>query len=150
MAAVENAVLAIKSQLEAVGFTVTLKGGDMMTWYGDVMSGAYNVVLWKTTGGAYDPSTVVTNINPNSSADPVFAQYAPFIGQELLDEVDSTADLDRVQEIYNVVLTTIANECLCVPVSYTHEIIGYDAALIEGYVCGYDSSYVDVASIDMK
>lgn len=150
LAAIDNAVLAIKAQLEAVGFSVSLKGGDMMTWYGDVMAGAYNIVLWKTTGGAYDPSTVITNINPNSSADPVFAQYAPFVGQDLLDEVDSTADLDRVQAIYDIVLTTIADECLAVPVSYTHEIIGYDAELIDSYAYVYDSSYVDVANIDAK
>ncbi len=150
LTAVENAVLAVKAQLEAVGFSVTAKGGDMMTWYGDVMAGTYNIALWKTTGGAYDPSTVITNINPNSSADPVFAQYAPFIGQELLTEVDSTADLARVEEIYEVVLTTIADEHLAVPLSFTHETFAFNADKVAGYTYGYDSQYVDVASIDMK
>ncbi len=150
LTAVENAVLAVKAQLEAVGFSVTAKGGDMMTWYGDVMAGTYNLALWKTTGGAYDPSTVITNINPNSSADPVFAQYAPFIGQELLTEVDSTADLARVEEIYKTVLTTIADENLAVPLSFTHETFAYNADKVAGYTYGYDSQYVDVASIDMK
>ncbi|MBQ8688179.1 MAG: peptide ABC transporter substrate-binding protein [Ruminococcus sp.] len=150
LTAVENAVLAVKAQLEAVGFSVTAKGGDMMTWYGDVMAGTYNLALWKTTGGAYDPSTVITNMNPNNSADPVMAQYAPFIGQELLTEVDSTADLARVEEIYKTVLTTIADENLAVPLSFTHETFAYNAEKVAGYTYGYDSQYVDVASIDMK
>ena len=150
LTAVEYAVLAVKSQLDAVGFSVTLKGGDMMSWYGDVMAGTYNISLWKTTGGAYDPSTVITNINPNSSADPVFAQYAPFIGQDLLTEVDSTADLGRVEEIYKVILTTIADENLNVPLSYTHETFAFNADKVAGYTFGYDNSYVDVASIDLK
>lgn len=150
LTAVENAVLAVKAQLEEVGFSVTLKGGDMMTWYGDVMAGTYNIALWKTTGGVYDPSASITNINPNSSADPVFAQYAPFIGQELLDEVDSTADHGRVEEIYKVILTAIAGESLNVPLSYTHEIFAFDADKVIGYTFGYDNSYVDVANIDLK
>lgn len=150
LTAVEYAVLAVKSQLDEVGFSVTLKGGDMMTWYGDVMAGAYNITLWKTSGGAYDPSTAITNINPNSSADPVFAQYAPFIGQELMDELDSTADLGRVEEIYKVILTTIADECLNVPLSYPHATFAFNAEKVDGYIFGYDNSYVDVANIDLK
>lgn len=150
LTAVENAVLAVKAQLEEVGFSVTLKGGDMMAWYGDVLSGAYNISLWKTTGGVYDPSASITNINPNSSADPVFAQYAPFIGQDLLTEVDSTADLGRVEEIYKVILTTIADETLNVPLSYTHETFAFNVDKVVGYTFGYDNSYVDVANIDLK
>lgn len=150
LTAVENAVLAVKAQLEDIGFSITAKGGDMMTWYGDVMAGTYNIALWKTTGGSYDPSAAITNMNPNNSADPVMAQYAPFVGQELLTEVDSTADLARVEEIYKIVLTTIADENLAVPLSYTHETFAYNADKVAGYTYGYDSQYVDVASIDMK
>ncbi|MBQ6888483.1 MAG: peptide ABC transporter substrate-binding protein [Lachnospiraceae bacterium] len=150
LAAIDNAVLAVKAQLEEVGFSVTVKGGDMMTWYGDVMAGAYHIALWKSTGGAYDPSTVITNINPNNSADPIAVQFAAFVDQSVLDEVDSTADLDRVQEIYKEILTTVADENLAVPLSYTHETFAYNAEKINGYTCGYDSSYVDVANIDLK
>lgn len=150
LASVENAVLAIKAAMEEIGFSVTLKPADMMTWYGDVMAGAYNITLWKSTGGAYDPSTVITNINPNHSADPIAVQFAGFLEQSILDEVDSTPDLARVEQIYEDVLTTVAEECLTVPVSYTHETFAYNAEVVEGYTYGYDIQYVDIASIDLK
>lgn len=150
LASVENAILAIKASLESIGFSVKLQPADMMGWYGDVMSGRYNITLWKSTGGSYDPSTVITNINPNNSADPIAVQFAKYIDQSLLDEVDSTSNLARVKEIYEVVLKTIAQECLIVPLSYTHETFAYNQEKIAGYTYGYDSQYVDISSIELR
>ncbi len=151
LAALDDAALAIKGQMEAVGFGVNISASDMMTWYGQIMSGDYTCALWYTYGGAFDPTTIVTNMNPAVSADPIAVQFGAFFDDpSILEEVDNTADLDRVQEIYNEIIKTVAEKNLIVPVSYTHETFAYKSDVVEGYTYGYDTQYVDVASIDLK
>lgn len=151
LAALDDAVLAIKGQMEAVGFKVNVSSSDMMTWYGEIMSGEYTCALWYTYGGAFDPTTIVTNMNPAISADPIAVQFSAFFDDpSIFEEVDSTADINRVQEIYNEIITTVAEKNLIVPVTFTHETFAYNSDLIAGYTYGYDSQYVDVASIDLK
>lgn len=151
LSALDDAALAIKGQLEAVGFSVNVSSGDMMTWYSEILSGSYSAALWYTYGGAFDPSNIITNMNPNVGADPIAMQFADYFSNSaILEEVDSTADLNRVQEIYNEILTTISGENLIVPISYSHETFAYNTDVIAGYTYGYDSNYVDVASIDLK
>lgn len=151
LAALDDAVLAIKGQMEAIGFKVSVSASDMMTWYAEIMSGEYTAALWYTYGGAFDPTNIVTNMNPAVAADPIAVQFSAFFDDpSIIEEVDSTADLDRVQEIYKVIITTIAEENLIVPITYTHETFAYKSDLVAGYTYGYDSQYVDVASIDLK
>lgn len=151
LAALDDAILAIKGQLEALGFEVTVKGSDMMTWYADIIAGKYSLALWFTSGGAFDPMSTITNINPEVSADPIAVQFSNYFKDpSILQEVDSTADLERVQAIYEEIFKTITEKNLLVPISYTHETFAYNPEVIEGYIYGYDSSYVDVANINLK
>lgn len=152
LASIDNAMLAMEGQLEAVGFDVTLTGADIMTLYTTVGSGEYDMAYWYTNGGAFDPSSVVTNMNSASSADPIAYQFSAFFdgGNSLLNELDSTSDEARVQEIYNIVLGTISKQCLAVPVSNSHEAALWDSELISGYDFPYDSKYVSIANIHLK
>jgi nickel transport system substrate-binding protein len=152
LASIDNAMLTVESQLEAVGFDVTLTGADIMTLYTTVGSGKYDMAYWYTNGGAFDPSSVVTNMNSASSADPIAYQFSAFFdgGNSLLNELDSTSNEARVQEIYNIVLGTISEQCLAVPVSNSHEAALWDSELISGYDFPYDSKYVSIANIHLK
>ena len=124
----------------------------MMTWYGAVLSNEYEITIYQTYGGAFDPSAVVTNMNPDASTDPVVLQFADFFegGKELLLELDSTQDEARVQEIYQEVLGTIAEESLLVPFSYTREFAVWNSSKIESYDFQADSLYVDVAGLHLN
>ena len=50
----------------------------------------------------------------------------------MLDCANEIADIDRrMQEIYKEILTTVADENLAVPLSYTHETFAYNAEKIK-------------------
>lgn len=150
--AMDDAALAIAAELEQIGFKLTPSGSDMMTWYGAVLSNEYEITIYQTYGGAFDPSAIVTNMNPDASTDPVVLQFADFFegGKELLLELDSTQDEARVQEIYQEILGTIADESLLVPFSYTKEFAVWNSSKIESYDFHADSLYVDVAGLHLN
>ena len=79
-----------------------------------IQSGDYGLTIFKTQGGYYDPAMVITNINPSTSMDPILMQIGvsqPELAA-LVDELDSATDEARIQEIYNTILTTMADQCL--------------------------------------
>ena len=145
----DDAILTIGSQLSEIGFSITPSGADMMTWFGTVSSGDYAITIYQTYGGAYDPSTQVTNMNSDIGADPVAMQVPSFLegGNALIAELNSTSDLNRVQEIYAEILGTIADKVLMIPISYTREFAAWKSEVITGYDFYPDSRYVVVAGI---
>jgi len=149
---VDDAALAIASQLSQIGFKITPNGTDMMTWFGAIQVGAYELTIYQTYGGAYDPTTVVSNMNPDTSTDPIAVQVASVLegGNAVITELNSTADIERVQEIYAQLLGMIAEQSLMVPVSYTREFAAWDSDVISGYDFYSDSMYVIVAGIHVK
>ena len=144
--------MAIAAQLAEIGFKLTPASMDMMSWYGLLMQNNYQITLYSTYGGAFDPSTLMTNINPEASTDPVLVQAASVLegGNALILELDSTASTQRVQEIYAEVLGTIADQAILAPVSYAREFGAWNDGVIAGYAFPTDSQYVDVANIDLK
>ena len=145
----DDAILTIGSQLAEIGFSITSSGADMMTWFGMVSSGDYAITLYQTYGGAYDPNTLVTNMNSDIGADPVAMQFSSFLegGNALIAELNSTSDLNRVQEIYAEILGTIADKVLMIPISYTREFAAWKSKVITGYDFYPDSRYGVVAGI---
>ncbi len=148
----DDAMLVIANQLAEIGFQITPKGTDMMSWFGVIKSGDYGITAYQTYGGAYDPSTVMSNMNPDDGSDPVAAQVASALegGNALILELDSTIDLARVQEIYSEMLGTIADQALMIPISYTREFAAWKSGKIMEYDFYPDSQYVYVAGIHIN
>ena len=148
----DDAALAIASQLSQIGFKITPNGTDMMTWFGAIQAGAYEITIYQTYGGVYDPTTVVTNMNPETSTDPIAMQVSSALdgGNAIIAELNSTSDMVRVQEIYDQLLGTIAEQSLMVPVSYTREFAAWKSETISGYDFCSDSMYVLVSNIHVK
>ena len=145
------AMTAVKSQLEAVGFTVELApAADMMGWFMAAMSGSYDLIYWETNGGAMDPSSTVSNIG--SMADPVLGQLTGFGGitPELMQELDTTPHSDRVQEIYATILKSVADEALLIPLVFKNETSVWNADVIADYTYYYDPGYTLVQNIRLK
>ena len=149
MTTLDDAALAISSQLSEVGFKLIPSGNEMMTWFSILMAGDYQITMYQTYGGAYDPSTVVTNMNPASSTDPIAVQVASALeGSDVLfAELNSTSDLAQVQKIYAQILGTIADKALMVPVSYAREFAVWRSDVMTGYDFLFDDQYVNVAGI---
>lgn len=147
-----DGMLAVASELETVGFKVNVTDMDMMAFYTATLSGEYDMTLYRTYGGVFDPLTMITNIYPETSMDPVAMQFAEFIpgGADAILELDSTADLDRVAEIYSEILPSIADNALCVPFTNTIEYAAWNNNIINGYEFCSDSQYVEISNIDLK
>ena len=152
LATMDDAVLVIASQLSEIGFKITPSGTDLMTWYSLIVAGDYEITMYWTYGGAYDPSTFVTNMNSDISQDPSMLQISSFLdgGNALILELDNTSDSDRVQDIYAEILGTIADQALMIPVSYTREFAAWDSNAIAGYNFLFDSQYVNIAGIKIS
>lgn len=151
LSSIDDAVLAIAGQLKQIGIDTSIQGSDMMSWYREMMAGNYELSFYYTYGSAYDPFTVMTNINPEVGADPIAAQFASFLSDPaIIKELDATDDLNRVQEIYTEVLQTISKQVLVVPISYMHELALWDNNLISGYDFCPDASYINVSAIHLK
>ncbi len=149
---VSDAVMAIAAQLGEIGFRLTPSSTDMMTWYGILLAGDYQITLYSTYGGAFDPFALMTNINPDVGADPIMMQAASVLegGNARIIELDATASAERVQEIYAEVLGAIADQAVVAPFSYVREFAVWNDAVISE--CGFspDTQYVDIASIRLK
>lgn len=151
-ATLDDAVLAIAGELEDIGFGVNVVGSDMMTWYGSMMTGEYDVNLYYTYGGSFDPYSLITNIQPDNSTDPVAMLWAPYMENgALIDRLNAETDQDSVQEYYNEILSTIADECLAVPVTNAHDLAVYNTDKIAGYSGNEsDPQYVLIYGVELK
>ncbi len=148
---ISSAMIAIKSQLEEVGFSVELApAADMMGWYMAGMTGSYDLIYWKTNGGTMDPASTISNIG--TMADPVLGQFTGFGGitNELITELDTTSSSERVKEIYDAILKNVADEALLIPLVYENEMAAWNSDVIADYTYYYDPGYILVQNIRLK
>ena len=147
----DNLVVYICDQASKIGIELTPQSAQMMDWYAMVQSGEYGLTIFKTQGGYYDPASVVTNINPATSMDPILMQIGvsqPEIAA-LVDELDSSADETRIQDIYSTILTTMADQCLTTPLIYTRQLTVYSDT-VSSYTFPTDASFTSVQNIHLK
>lgn len=116
-----------------------------------VQGGQYGLTIFKTQGGFYDPANVVTNINPQTSMDPILMLIGTTKPEmaELVSELDASTDETRIQEIYNTILTTIADENLTTPLVYMHQLAIYSDK-VKDYTFPMDSNFTSIQNIKVK
>ena len=147
----DNLVVYICDQASKIGIELTPQSAQMMDWYAMVQSGEYGLTIFKTQGGYYDPASVVTNIHPATSMDPILMQIGvsqPEIAA-LVNELDSSADEARIQEIYSTILATMADQCLTTPLIYTRQLTVYSDT-VSSYTFPTDASFTSVQNIHLK
>lgn len=147
----DDTVVYICDQLSKIGIDVTPNSAAMMDWYTMVVSGQYGLTIFKTQGGYYDPSVVIAGLDPNASTDPILAQvYAYLPGQgALLDELNAATEEAKIQEVYSTILTTMSDNCLTVPLYYTHQLSVYNDTIADYEYIG-DTSFTAVQNIKVK
>ena len=67
----------------------------------------------------------------------------------LVDELDSATDETRIQEIYNTILTTMADQCLTTPLIYTRQLAIYSDT-VASYTFPTDASFTSVQNIHLN
>lgn len=107
--------------------------------------------LFKTQGGFYDPGNTIGNIDPSMAMDPIISQVAAYLpgGADLITELESTTDEERIQEIYGIILTTMADQCLTTPLVYPHQLAVYSDK-IANYDFPPDANFTAVQNITLK
>ena len=147
----DDAALVIAQELGEVGFEVTPRGSDNMTWFTQV-STDFDFSLHTTYGGYYDPFLTMTNMNPEMMSDPILWQVALTMenGTDTIKELDSTADLERVQEIYSQVLTFAADQAVLVPFTSAHQYAAFNSDKIDAFSFGSDQLFIEIANVEAK
>lgn len=147
----DDMVVYICDQLAKVGIELTPKSAPMMDWYAMITSGSYGLTIFDTQGGYYDPANVVSNMDPNLSMDPIISQVGSYLpnGSDLIGEVNSTVDEKRIQEIYETIITTMADNCLTTPIYYTHQVAIFNDKIAE-YTFPMDSNFTSIQNIKLK
>lgn len=143
-------MVAIAGQLREIGISVKQEGMDMLAWLGPIMECKYDITLYKTYGGVFDPTTVLTNMNPEVATDPVIAQLSALLPDGLIAELDSTTSMERVHEIYKEVLGEIAEEAAVVPIETIREFGVWNPNKIADYVFPTDSLHVESGNFTFK
>lgn len=94
----------------------------------------------------------MTNMNPEMMSDPILWQVALTMenGTNIIKELNSTADLDRVQEIYNEVLTFTADQAVLVPFTSAHQYAAFNSDKIESFSFGSDQLFIEIANVKAK
>ena len=116
-----------------------------------VQSGEYGLTIFKTQGGYYDPANVVTNINPQTSMDPILMLVGTTRLEmaDLVTELDSCTDETQIQEIYHTILTTMADQNLTTPLVYMHQLAIYSDKIAD-YNFPMDSNFTSIQNIKVK
>ena len=88
-------------------------------------------------------------MNPEMMSDPILWQVALAMenGTALIQELDSTADLDRVQEIYDEVLSFTADQAVLVPLTSAHQYAAFNSDKISGFSFGSDQLLIEIANV---
>lgn len=147
----DDAALVIAQELGEAGFEVTPRGSDNMTWFTQV-STDFDFSLHSTYGGYYDPFLTMTNINPEMMSDPILWQVALAMenGTKIITELDSTGDLERVQEIYHQVLAFAADQAVLVPFTSAHQYAAFNSEKVASFSFGSDQLFIEVAKVKVK
>ena len=147
----DNLVVYICDQLGKIGIELTPQSAQMMDWYAMITTGEYGLTLFKTQGGFYDPGNTIGNIDPSMAMDPIISQVAAYLpgGADLITELESTTDEERIQEIYGIILTTMADQCLTTPLVYPHQLAVYSDK-IANYDFPPDANFTAVQNITLK
>lgn len=145
----DDTVVYICDQLRQIGIDLTPDSAAMMDWYAMVMSGDYGLTIFKTQGGYYDPTVVVSGLDPSVSTDPILAQIYDYLPENLLDELNAATDETEIQEIYETILTTMADQCLVTPLYYTRQLAVYNDKVSDYEYVG-DTSFIAVQNIKVN
>lgn len=149
--ALDDAALVIAQELKEVGFEVILRGANNMAWFTQVFSD-FDFSLHATYGGYYDPFLTMTNMNPEMMSDPILWQVALAMenGTAIIKELDSTADSNRVQEIYTHVLSFVADEAVLVPFTSSHQYAAFNSDKIADFRFGSDQLFIEITNVTLK
>ena len=91
-------------------------------------------------------------MNPEMMSDPILCRLPLLwkMARTTIKELDSTADLERVQEIYSQVLTFAADQAVLVPFTSAHQYAAFNSDKIDAFSFGSDQLFIEIANVKAK
>lgn len=147
----DDLALVVSAQAREIGIELIPKGGDMMAYYADIY-GDFGVVLHYTYGLTFDPYTTISNMNPETSTDPVAMQALANLPDPvgLIQTLNSTADEEVVRETYRTILTNIHDHVIFIPISDAKVPAAYNAEKVAAFGFHELPPYLNVAAVTPK
>ena len=113
---VDNVILMLVDQLKQLGIEVNASGMDNMSWYGVVMQDDWNLTLCTTYGPDYDPNQLFSLMDIDTQGNPAVWQVSLVLpdGDTIFKELNTCTDSQRIQKIYDYVLSEINEHSIMV------------------------------------
>ncbi len=94
----------------------------------------------------------MTNMNPEMMSDPILWQVALTMknGTETIKELDNTADLNRIQEIYNQVLNFAADQAVLISFTSAHQYAAFNSDKITSLGFYSDQLFIEIINVEVK
>jgi nickel transport system substrate-binding protein len=154
----EDIALILREQLKKIGMDVKPVGMEVSACYDAQAKGDYDLAHTFTYGGVWDPHSTIANAKPNpdiTATTGVLNRAFALVENSgaLIEELNAAADTDRIQEIYDYMMTRIHEQALFIPLYSPMETAVYNPEIIAGYTfTGSPNSlgYMDIPSIKLK
>lgn len=128
----EQICLAFKEYMREVGIDVTLTGYEMTTWFSKGVEGAYDAILNNTYSFPRDPHVYVDAMTSygvdKPSLDAMEGKEELF---EKIQGIFETTDEEKIQDNYTYVFTTLQEQGINLPISYSKELAVYNTNKIK-------------------
>jgi len=115
---------AMQADLRAVGVDLKLLGEEEQSWYDRQTSGEFNLIFNDTWGPPYEPQAMMSSMRAPSHAD-YEAQSGLAMKAEIdrkIGEVLLSTDETARQQLYREILTTLHEQAVYLPISYSTNI----------------------------
>lgn len=122
---------AVQADLKAVGIDVRLLGEEEQAWYDRQSNGEFNLIFNDTWGPPYEPQAMVSSMRVPSHADYAAQQALPMkaeIDRKIGDVLLTTDERSR-QQLYRDILTTLHEQAVYLPISYSTNVAVMHKAL---------------------
>ncbi|TYR80917.1 nickel ABC transporter, nickel/metallophore periplasmic binding protein [Priestia megaterium] len=117
----------LQGELREIGIDIVLKGEEQQTYIESQKHGEFNLTFSNTWGAPYDPHSLVSSMRIPTHADYEAQKGLPMkkeLDQKISDVLVTTDEKSR-QELYKEIMTTLHEEAVYLPISYTTNVAIY-------------------------
>ena len=148
----DDFVLTLASSLKEIGMDIKVTVLDMMAWYSETQDASFTMVYKGTYGIPFDPYVTIANMNSDPLIDNILVQGFAHVkdGNSIIKGLKGLVDESEIQDQYDFILKEIHNNTSFVPISYTKELVVFNAEKITDYRFNGQPLNVDIAGIRLK
>ena len=147
----EQVLMGVKGQLAEVGIGLVIQGYETMTWFEKGVMGEFDISVNDTYGFPQDPHVFLTAMlddGLDKASQQGLAQKAEIDSH--ITSMMQTVDEAVIDEDYRYILTTLHEEAVNVPISFSPEMVVYHPDVVAGFSFSDNLFLLDITRIVMK